>query len=945
MHKCTNCGNEFDGKFCPECGERADETVCPECGTKAEDGAKFCAECGHSFAATNPSDLDAERSQSVPPLAASASEESVATFVSVETASAADAVARPVESDGKKSGAPSVAAKLYTVLRYVPVAMSALFSVLLFLFYLAPIAEAPVAALFGGESESACNVYSMADGLVGISVTLIVCAALALLYAIGAAEFTFAADKRNKEVKLFGKFDMTLGEAVSAFSVAVYLIFVIVAGIAMGQVSGLNDDLLGVSGGMGLSVTLVECGAAPKLVMAFAVIFMVFAAAAVVARIFVGKKYPELWQKESAVRAERRAKRDAELAAESHAETQSEASGSVGDKALPTAKIERGVKPLLYYAYSNKKAQRATLSSVLCLTFTMLAVAIFMMISITGLYYLVSPHLIVLIGACCTVVSATLCFIIPVHNWSPESLCRKEQDETRRGKNSDKQKRDKGKMGLRKFVFLFILLFYITFISIAFGLTVAGGILRGYLIADIFGIASCAALIVAEHAISKRNSAMAEYLFGCQNPIAGAPPIVEYNEEIQRAAYLNYKTDVKEKRAKKDEPDVKKKTNKRRVKFAVSSLLIVAVSVGAIIASPILTDKFSASYVSGLKGKSVSDTGLGVQLGAPSVVRNVGEDSAVLEYYSDNYREVFEKILKLEKQAKKAETDGDFEKFMSVTAQIEDLKKEALTMTYQSLSVYIDKKLYFSGVSGDSDEDKIYNFVEGGSFGFYDAKIIGIVLDNNRCEASLDGRKNVKKVVCNGVKALWNCATVSDGLYSEVYYTDGSYKYMPLPHGALTGVDTSRLGSQRATVQDDWGEYTVSVNVVKSVSGITSMNGYKFSYNASVQNDGQSVRLAIADCKSDYGAEYTMEDAAWYSDVSCVTDLHFDGSINGYFIRNKFDLSKFTSLRNITVASDSEYLRAEDGVLYDKSSNSIIYAVAGAEPEPDPVVGNYAITP
>lgn len=33
---CSNCCNEFEGKFCPECGTKAEVplTACPECGTE-----------------------------------------------------------------------------------------------------------------------------------------------------------------------------------------------------------------------------------------------------------------------------------------------------------------------------------------------------------------------------------------------------------------------------------------------------------------------------------------------------------------------------------------------------------------------------------------------------------------------------------------------------------------------------------------------------------------------------------------------------------------------------------------------------------------------------------------------------------------------------------------------------------------------------------------------
>lgn len=50
MHKCPECGQEFDGKFCPECGTLwQEDKICPNCGAKLAGSVKFCNECGYSF--------------------------------------------------------------------------------------------------------------------------------------------------------------------------------------------------------------------------------------------------------------------------------------------------------------------------------------------------------------------------------------------------------------------------------------------------------------------------------------------------------------------------------------------------------------------------------------------------------------------------------------------------------------------------------------------------------------------------------------------------------------------------------------------------------------------------------------------------------------------------------------------------------------------------------
>lgn len=49
--KCTNCGKEFEGRFCPECGARVQDEIdlCPVCGKERNDGEKFCSNCGYNF--------------------------------------------------------------------------------------------------------------------------------------------------------------------------------------------------------------------------------------------------------------------------------------------------------------------------------------------------------------------------------------------------------------------------------------------------------------------------------------------------------------------------------------------------------------------------------------------------------------------------------------------------------------------------------------------------------------------------------------------------------------------------------------------------------------------------------------------------------------------------------------------------------------------------------
>lgn len=120
---CPNCGTEFEGDACPVCGYAA--RLCPSCGAPIEGDADRCPVCGAPLKA------DAEAAKRKSPVS--------------------------------------------YVLTYLPGGLFFLFSVLLFLFYLAPVAN---------EGFFPFNVYAAA-GELGSAMALIVFAAFSLVFAAG----------------------------------------------------------------------------------------------------------------------------------------------------------------------------------------------------------------------------------------------------------------------------------------------------------------------------------------------------------------------------------------------------------------------------------------------------------------------------------------------------------------------------------------------------------------------------------------------------------------------------------------------------------------------------------------------------------------------------------------------------------------------------------------
>lgn len=248
MHKCSNCGQEFEGKFCPNCGAKSEEEkICPNCGAKLAGSTRFCNECGYAFVKTNNCEV-----------AATAVKTATVTYSYGQTYS-----------------------KLYCFLKYVPAILFVLFAVLLFAFYSAPVAVMPAQEIFGEKvsAESYGNVYSMYSGILsevpdlkGAMLALILFAVFTSLYAVALSAINFSFATRYKKVNR----NLTYGCFVF------YAIFFLVGCIICGKISSLDE-------GMGI----LSAGSCPVLLIVFSLLFTIFGAGVYIARYIIKKKNPK----------------------------------------------------------------------------------------------------------------------------------------------------------------------------------------------------------------------------------------------------------------------------------------------------------------------------------------------------------------------------------------------------------------------------------------------------------------------------------------------------------------------------------------------------------------------------------------------------------------------------------------------------------------------------
>ncbi len=284
MHKCTNCGTEFEGKFCPECGTKWESgeaaaygrtpspTPPPYAGGGQETEAADCVQGKiHSAPAEPRYEETLERDA-----------ESAAASAEPRHEESPRETATPKQTRNQAAFFNEKRLKLcYRLSAIVPLALCGLFSFLVFLFCLAPAAKIND-VLFGTGSASMGSVYDLADAS---SSSVLAFAAIGL--AVCAVGFVFLFVKplawRN-----ISQTKLPVSDAVPWLFQAVWL-------GAFASACAICADVNKTDGGMGV----FSVGAGPILIIVFALLFGLLAAGIQAVRIVLARKFPALAEEEN----------------------------------------------------------------------------------------------------------------------------------------------------------------------------------------------------------------------------------------------------------------------------------------------------------------------------------------------------------------------------------------------------------------------------------------------------------------------------------------------------------------------------------------------------------------------------------------------------------------------------------------------------------------------
>ncbi len=493
------------------------------------------------------------------------------------------------------------------------------------------------------------------------------------------------------------------------------------------------------------------------------------------------------------------------------------ADGNSTDKLEYSPSGENGKRPLMYYMVSNKRLSRALLFVYFSFLLTEIGVLLCWLLHLALTITMVSPHWVVFAGACATVVAAAVGYILPVRNVSAYSLF---------SKVKRRHAADKLKVPFKRLIIPWLIIIAFAFaIYVLYSYPGLGIFFRGYMLAVLYFAVVSFIYIIGARVVASRNAAMAKYLWGYMSPSAKKTVVaengenrgtvgykeyvqaafaVDYDEEREIAAYSEYKNTVSMMRGAKDDYSTVRRIRNRRILLSIMTALFVVVTAITVPLSAVFTDRFSANYAnkSVLPFSEPFDKQLCfeyVQLlyGDYNFIKPYGETGCVVEYYSDEYLDLYEEYYEL---SKRAESDP------SVATQIVELQLETAGTEYKYLAIYMD-------LGSEFDEDKVsYNYLKDEcNISYARYNFIGMTLDTARCEMKADKTKRVKEKSVEVPDIKQNGDPTKTIAEIELWYEDGSYKYSSVN---LPEFDTSKTGPQTVTLANEWGTYTITVNVL-----------------------------------------------------------------------------------------------------------------------------------
>lgn len=446
--------------------------------------------------------------------------------------------------------------------------------------------------------------------------------------------------------------------------------------------------------------------------------------------------------------------------------------------------VDTGKRPLLYYVVSNAKLSNALFGAYIVFFFSVLAIAALSVFRACGAFISVSPHWALVISSACTAVAVAVGYAIPIKKVSVSKL------RTKRLKPSNRLR-----VGIAKwFAPWFILV--VCFVCWLIIVVPCGISVRGYLVALIYFVSVGIAYILCEYVVAKRNAAVAKYLWGYAAPARDMPFKSGYDEEYEITKYKNYLSAPRLFRGSEDSVGTVKRIHTRRILVCLAAVMVAVFTATAAVVSNVITYKFGSWYanisvVRGWGNNNISGNDLIFLYGQYNFIRDAG-DGIVVEYYGDDWLDLYEEHHKLSEKLASGDT--------SSAPRIAELQTQMATKRCDYLAFHFARIYdgsYQDGEQYDPSQYR-YDYLTGEQMPFFFGELVGITLDK------VHGGTGVKKKQ----KGEISCKPSRSGeqMYDvEIYYPDGSYIWR----------NTRIIQSENAeiTLLDEWGNsYIVNID-------------------------------------------------------------------------------------------------------------------------------------